>query len=556
MIGLVIRGKLKLLTNLHIGSGISNDYTDLPVIRDSEGMVFIPGTSIAGALRSGLEKLQEMIDIDHIEEPLCDCPACTLFGSFPSTEYERDLSPTLTASKIWVYDSYVSSAASKDRSISSIRDHVGISRVNSTAAYHAKYNEESVVAGTEFDFCIAIESDAEHLHMLAAVLNEWKSGRGALGGGRSKGFGRVKLDNIKVFKINLSSIDKVIAYLQCDDILTAVSSLFLSEEPNWLQDELDRSKDCFATDKSRRVYTEIDLKLTVDGGVVVSDIVSEVIEDTDIAPIKQCDKYIIPGSSLRGAFRAQAERVARTVVTMDTTDRGDYLKKCPACHPFNLPSSKKGSCESGYRVKIEEGQIVDIKSEVCLACRFFGMTHLGSRISISDGIVEKHLEPDRFNFVAIDRFTGGSLDKALFNAKVLMYPKFKTKIIIENPADWELGWLYLVIRDIQDGFVSIGWGKSKWFGRLGLESINVRELWTIEKSVQEKTDVEGVFVIKNRFSSFDNLWKEAAKSYCSEFLKTLSAHEWGLQNGEDSYFKEVNDTLSLSDIYPREGLQK
>ncbi len=552
MIEWILRGRLKLLTNLHIGTGISNDCTDSPVMRDATDRIFIPGTSLAGALRSDVMKLQQFFgDVKHIENnPECQCPTCALFGSAAPSEYSSDPSSPPTPSKIWVYDSYIFSNESDDDSISVIRDHVGISRVTSTAAHHAKYNEETIKSGTEFDFHISIETNPDHIDIFAAVLKEWESGRGFLGGGWSKGLGRVKLDNLHVFRIDLSSIEKVIDYLQSDETHTSKDSSFLSKESDWLENTIAT----LSANASKRVYVEIALKLSVDGGIVISDLISEFINDVEAAPIQQDDKYLIPGSSLRGALRAQAERIIRTIATDKASGLKNYLEICPACHPFNLPNSEKGSCEAGYKILSKEEQSkIEIKKKVCLACHFFGMTHLGSRISISDGVVQSYKQPDRFNFVAIDRFTGGSLDKALFNATILMYPKFTAELFLENPEDWELGWLMYVIRDIRDGFVTAGRGKSKWFGQLKLEGIEVRELWAADKATDASTSRDGVFAVKNKYDLLDKLW-EGADTYIDAFHKTIEAHKWELRNGDDSYFgQKVSDTLSLSDIYAKEG---
>ncbi|MHA1769494.1 MAG: RAMP superfamily CRISPR-associated protein [Candidatus Thorarchaeota archaeon] len=544
------------MTNLHVGSGSPNDCVDLPVVRDGEGSIFIPGTSVAGALRGNMEELQKVLGWEHRHgDPTCDCPACAIFGSSAPSEYVVGARVRLVPSHVWVYDSYVVSEGGNTREVTTIRDHVGIDRVTSAAAHHAKYNKESVLAGTEFSFRLAVESDMEHWYMLAAVLEEWKCGRGFIGGGKSIGFGKVEIVDLRVFRLDLSSIEKLLDYLESDSIAESAEPSFLSEEPDWLPDVLLQNWNNLVVDSPERVFVELDLELSVDGGVVVSDIISQFDEKCAVAPIKQDKQYVIPGSSLRGMLRAQAERISRTMATNASNGIDDYLERCPACHPFNLSTSHEGSCESGYRARLGEGGgTVDLGEETCLACRFFGMTHLGSRLSISDGFVEDFKSLDKFNFVAIDRFTGGGLDTALFDAAVLMFPKFTTRILLEHPMDWELGWLLLVIRDIQDGLLSVGWGKSKGFGRLRLEKMRVRELWTVDKSEPISARRNGVFVVKNEYDSFTRLWNDMSSLYLNALHQALSAHEWKLRNGTDSYFnRRIEDTLFLSDLYPKGG---
>jgi len=69
------------------------------------------------------------------------------------------------------------------------------------------------------------------------------------------------------------------------------------------------------------------------------------------------------------------------------------------------------------------------------------------------------------DFLAIDRFTGGGKEGAKFDAVVLWQPSFKVQIFIENPREWQLGWIMLVLKDMKDGLLSIGYGQNKWFGK-------------------------------------------------------------------------------------------
>ena len=56
---------LQAETPLSIGSGESNIQTDSPVIRDINGLPFIPGTSLVGILRHAVDSLeQEKVNAD------------------------------------------------------------------------------------------------------------------------------------------------------------------------------------------------------------------------------------------------------------------------------------------------------------------------------------------------------------------------------------------------------------------------------------------------------------------------------------------------------------
>ena len=62
--------------------------------------------------------------------------------------------------------------------------------------------------------------------------------------------------------------------------------------------------------------------------------------------------------------------------------------------------------------------------------------------------------------VAIDRFTGGSLQNALFNEKPIFpkesTPHLKLKLTLEEPDDAEIGLLFLTLRDFWHGHAALG----------------------------------------------------------------------------------------------------
>jgi CRISPR/Cas system CSM-associated protein Csm3 (group 7 of RAMP superfamily) len=71
------------------------------------------------------------------------------------------------------------------------------------------------------------------------------------------------------------------------------------------------------------------------------------------------------------------------------------------------------------------------------------------------------------NSVSIDRFTGGAAEAALFDFNLLMKENFKGRIIIELSKDtlWFLGLIHLVMRDIHEGDLSLGFGRTKGWGK-------------------------------------------------------------------------------------------
>ena len=78
---------------------------------------------------------------------------------------------------------------------------------------------------------------------------------------------------------------------------------------------------------------------------------------------------------------------------------------------------------------------------------------------------KKHLQ----YFNAIDRFTGGVKEGALFNVKAAQCDYLVTKKCHLNldrlpKGEWWKGLLLFIVRDAIEGDLAVGWGKSKGFG--------------------------------------------------------------------------------------------
>jgi len=112
-----------------------------------------------------------------------------------------------------------------------------------------------------------------------------------------------------------------------------------------------------------------------------------------------------------------------------------------------------------------------IYSLSCPICRMFGSHEFIGRCSTSDAyLTESFKAPGAHaleirNGVAIDRFTGGAAPGAIYDLEVLTRGEFSTSIEIRNFERWQLGLLGLILRDMEQGLVRIGFGKSRGLGR-------------------------------------------------------------------------------------------
>jgi CRISPR-associated RAMP protein (TIGR02581 family) len=222
-----LRGYLLTETGLHIGAGGSLTVvgSDNPIVRDINGLPYIPGSSFKGVLRSLVEALVRAIspEGDNRQEPrACDpldqgkwcipprpqmeewqmqvqnnqmtqqeldariwkesCTVCRLFGS-----------PWL-ASKVKVQDLYLAEGASWIGRVE-VRDGVAIDRDTETVSGGRKYDFEVVPRGTKFSLRIrADNASAEELGLLFLGLREFSNGGVWVGGNTSRGLGRVRVD--------------------------------------------------------------------------------------------------------------------------------------------------------------------------------------------------------------------------------------------------------------------------------------------------------------------------------------------------------------------------
>lgn len=224
----VFAGRLVTVTALHIGGGRATlAPTDSPVLRGPDQKPFIPGSSFKGAFRSTVEKLGTAVGLrccGLTEDGLCPgapgetqkrfhekraeeewseqrmleeldgksawklCPTCRLFGA------------SFLASKVFVDDLALFDWAGTTQ----IRDGVAIDRDSERAVDGLKYDFEVVPPDATFNLRITLEEPSEtDLALTCAGLSEFVSGLAGLGGKRSRGLGRCRLDDLRVYELDL-----------------------------------------------------------------------------------------------------------------------------------------------------------------------------------------------------------------------------------------------------------------------------------------------------------------------------------------------------------------
>lgn len=229
----VFRGTLVLKTGLHIGTGWApSAASDSPVIRTPDGRPFVPGSSFKGAFRSTVEKLAPTLGasscalmaedgcigaqgpaqkdfnqlradkqwedtrlLAELDQRLCD--TCKLFGS------------PYAASRVSFSDLLPPEDDDFAAQMIQVRDGVAIDRDSEKAVDRLKFDYEVVAVDQRFTLEILLEDPTERdLALFSLGLSEFLSGLGYLGGNRSRGLGNCRIEDLKIYELDLSVDDR------------------------------------------------------------------------------------------------------------------------------------------------------------------------------------------------------------------------------------------------------------------------------------------------------------------------------------------------------------
>ncbi|MBI3960148.1 MAG: hypothetical protein HY328_15145 [Chloroflexi bacterium] len=604
-----ITAQLVLRTPLHVGTGRATETVDDLLRRDAQGRILIPGTSLAGPLRAIATRLAPRLGSRSCQalqggdfgSQICGCLTCRLFGDVTPQEDEKKG----VASQVIIYDAPLD----KNPEIA-IRDGVGIDRVTGAAARkeRLKFDLEVVPAGTIFSLRMEFDpnlTDERALQLLAVSLAEWEAGRGAVGGRVGRGLGAFTLQNIQYRDQKLDTIEAVVDFLKIGPGWTkqtgagdwlATQSAATRKQAQLLSPVGDHSVACS--------WALTEFTLAAEGSFLINDPVRAGQGGFDHAPLltayERKGEPVLPGSSLRGVLRSQAERIARTLATHDAWGdnkrsseerKREFSTSCPACNPLTTHTSTThtsdavASCNSFIKTlapeKRRELEDRGAEDKLCLACRLFGSTWNGSRLRVEDAPLLPNTGKQKvMDFLAIDRFTGGGRDGAKFDAVALWQPHFRVRLFLENPEGWELGWLVLTLRDLHEGLTTVGFGAAKGFGRMTIQSPSItfgilhetdfplppapedesedrqkleRAIVAREKLLTHRGTPSGLYQTIGYADSHKADWLDLADGWVQAFHRERRARpraqEFTLQ--KDSYFTKIADQW-LPDLYPVE----
>ncbi len=408
----IVCGTLILESAMHLG-GDGGGSVDMPVLRDPrEGKPLLPGTTFAGALRSALaDRLAGYGE----EEPQA---VAALFGSTRGDEEGSQ-------STLIVFDAF---GELPPQFGIEIRDGVAISPSTGTAEEHKKYDFEVLPAGTRFPIRVDLVLPAPHgqdekslLALLATALDAFSHGEGSFGARRSRGLGRVQA-TWAARRFDLTTSEGWMEWLLSDHLepiprypgQSCIRDVLEAAAPDTLRPIP------VVGDQRKRIMITLNLLPRYD---LLVRSPGTAPDGPDVSHLRSGGVPILPGTSLTGAMRAQALRIAR-LVREEQNDAACWIDRLFGPR-FEGQRPPPGTTLAASRLRISEVKMI-------------GST------------------PQRQTRIAIDRFTQGVVDGALFDELTEVGGAATVTIELRDPQEGELGLILLVVKDLLDGWLPVG----------------------------------------------------------------------------------------------------
>ncbi|MBD2150640.1 hypothetical protein H6F44_10985 [Pseudanabaena sp. FACHB-1277] len=485
---IIVKGILILDTPTCLGVGDTDSPVDLPILRDSiEDKALLTGSSIAGALRNYLREYNRGYNDYDRRTDL----AALLFGDLFVYKDERDLTEKEkvrikhddTQSPLIIND------ALSDQVIKAeLRDGVSINGKTRTAKDDFKYDLEFLQAGTEFSlfFELLIEEGKDETQLkqgLAIALSGFEKGEIAIGMKKRRGFGRCKVDNWQVWEFDLKNTQQRLAWLTFDRDWASEYAI-PSDDKKILGDTGDDQRDRFT----------ITATFSLVGSMLIRSAEYSKDKRPDAVHLKshrpnkeKPQEYIsfpiISGTSLAGVLRHRAVRIINT------------LEK-----DLKIVEDIFGTDISGNGNK-------DAKA---------------SKLIVHESEIKNNTELVQTR-IAIDRFTGGAMHGALFDAQPIFSGEVELKLELRNPQDYEIGLLLLLLKDLWTEDLPIGGESSIGRGRLkGKEAILNSQSSTIQQEWKIENGTENSLIVKDLKD--ENKTAVEVQAHLQKFVIKLTNH--------------------------------
>ena len=448
---IIVEGDLELLTPALFGNGDSDQVTDMPLLVDAyDGVTpLLTGSTLAGALRAYLYAWEQgfrqaMPKTKAQRQQSRNSLTGVLFGAFKGDDDGLQ-------SALIIDDAY-----GEQYSIG-LRDGVRIDPKSRTAQEGKLFDMQVWQTGTIFPirfelliikprrkrdesssaFDVRVKETQQKVQQaLLLALTGLNDGGITLGGRKRRGFGRIAVKNWRVKTYTLTNPAHLLDWLQngnkpLEQQKTSAKTQLADHAP------FDQIPTTNVIDQRHLFRMEATFHL--DGSLLIRSAGQSNRITPDMVHLSdQHNRPILPGTSIAGALRNRALRILKLLNNTQATQWLDDL------FGADLPEGRQKRTQQKNSIK-------------------------SSRLTVEESVIEKAQFDLVQNRVAIDRFTGGAKDSALFNEQpVFSKPETRLQInlTIHNPKKYEIGLLLLLLKDLWTGDLSLGGEASVGRGRL------------------------------------------------------------------------------------------
>ena len=441
----VLKGQIECLTPVHIGSGRAK-YTDMDIIRDSNGNVFIPASSFIGVLRYlivGNTKAK-------VESP-------GEFENFWGFTDEKDgQQSALCCTDLNFLENNSGKIITRD----------GICIDNKTGIVEkgGKFDFELIEPGNRFllkmEFTYREEDEAFVKKTARTIYDLLKEEQIQIGAKTNNGLGRVRLvkNATKIYLFDFTHKTHVFHWMTqrfADD--TQVSSESLGKPFCWQEKQF-----------------QIKATLRLKNSLIVRSYAGE-SKMPEACQLRSVDDWVIPGASLKGAIRSRAERIAYTILDEKAAQR--------------IIDGLFGYLEDGLEKRKSDIKKGQQGSDKILVKKNSSKKAAKGRIHLTEIIMSPNDFPAELQTrIRVDRFSGGVIEGGLFDSMPVFAPKeektLEFQIAVQNYKDYEVGLLLLVLKDLWSGDLAVGGEKN--IGRGIFEGVGAEITWGNEKIIIDK----------------------------------------------------------------------
>jgi len=436
----IIIGQLKAETPFFFGTETTEGQTGAQILIERDSSFRLPRSVIRGSLRRDLR----LVIGDGCNMALggerCECKVCRIMRHV-----------------------IIEDAISSYKMPPEIRYRIRLNSHSGTVDEGALFDMETGFQGMVFPFSLHFETkDSELNYFLWKALEHWRKGEALLGGDTGTGFGRFSLEEVdKVFFLGLNRKKDHEIYLLSRGFKGLRFKEIENKIPNERTGNWGTSPDRSDISPKALPWKEIEYKITITSPLISRDPIAAMLdkENPDAVMIKK--SVLLPDGN------------------------GGNLQE-PETRHFIKAESIRGIIRS---IVAKNKELYDLDHEDCdcIQCRLFGSIHQQGRLRFEDAEVLQNCSGcQKMDHVAIDRFTGGGVDKMKFDDYPLagspvqpLILKGRFWIKLEEMSGDDKKALETALADFRDGLISLGGLGAIGYGRIGCFEL-------IEKHEQNK----------------------------------------------------------------------